>query len=602
MGRAQGRAPGARRSANALLLQEKEDDGRGEGRNATRLSSSQLLAALDDSARRLVKASPVFLAVRGSYHGRTAGSLAVTANAAYGAMFQGRSAVEARFLPRDPGERDVERALAACRLEGLVLPPSSSASSSSSPSSSNTSPFCSFSRVAACFVEWIQGEGGMRPMPERSARALSRALRRERVPLVADEIQTGLFRTGTFLASEHYDNARERDDPTIVPDYVLLGKSLGGGIAKLAAVCIGSGYEPDFGRLHSSTFADDDLSCAIGLRVLDELCGAGPRSPRRSELRARAEGFEQAVRACVARIQQRHPGVVREVRGRGFMLGVELDVDLGGTAPALLQALNQTGMTPYALCSWLLNRRGVRAGATLNDEGDGGCDEAAAAAVGRVRAPTLRFEPSAFVPREAVSALVGALEEMCGLLHDGRLAELLGPVLRQDRLPTAAETAAVGTVSTTTTDVGVCSFGVVVDVDVVRLVFFIFSLFSFSAVVRRVSSPPAADNSLLPPLGRPRAAKGRIPLAPHRRAPRRGARPGPALVPLAGEARGVFIRIGTARGEHRVPRAARDLWRRRRKRPTRRRGKTDPAAITRRLRDERLLRAVGEGAGRPRVP
>jgi len=115
-------------------------------------------------------------------------------------------------------------------------------------------------------------------------------------------------------------------------------------------------------------------------------------------------------------------------------------------------------MTPYALCSWLLNRRGVRAGATLNDEGDGGCDEAAAAAVGRVKAPTLRFEPSAFVPREAVSALVGALEEMCGLLHDGRLAELLGPVLRQDRLPTAAETAAVGTVSTTTAAVGVCSF------------------------------------------------------------------------------------------------------------------------------------------------
>jgi len=327
-------------SARCALLQEKEDDGRGEGRNATRLSSSQLLAALDDSARRLVEASPVFLAVRGSYHGRTAGSLAVTANAAYGAMFQGRSAVEARFLPRDPGERDVERALAACRLEGLVLPPSSSASSSSSPSSSDTSPFCSFSRVAACFVEWIQGEGGMRPMPERSARALSRALRRERVPLVADEIQTGLFCTGTFLASEHYDNAGERDDPTIVPDYVLLGKSLGGGIAKLAAVCIGSGYEPDFGRLHSSTFADDDLSCAVGLRVLDELCGAGPRSPRRSELRARAEGFEQAVRACVAGVQQRHPGVVREVRGRGFMLGVELDVDLGGTAPALLQALN----------------------------------------------------------------------------------------------------------------------------------------------------------------------------------------------------------------------------------------------------------------------
>ena len=216
-------------SARCSLLQE-NDAGGGEGRSGsgsgssssssssrppppTRLSQ-QLLAALDDSARRLAEASPTFLAVRGSYHGRTAGSLAVTGNAAYGAMYNGRSAVEARFLPRDPGEADVERALAECRLEGLVLPPSPPSSSSaarapSSPSSSRSSPFCSFSRVAACFVEWIQGEGGMRPMPARSARALSRALRRERVPLVADEIQTGLFRTGTFLASEHYNAGRE---------------------------------------------------------------------------------------------------------------------------------------------------------------------------------------------------------------------------------------------------------------------------------------------------------------------------------------------------------------------------------------------------------
>ena len=243
----------------------------------------------------------------------------------------------------------------------------------------------------------------------------------------------------------------------MVPDYVLLGKSLGGGIAKLAAVCIGS-------RSYGNSGAP-----LVDVCRRRPLVRGRPEGARRAtaaqdrevraalKLRARAEGFQQAVRTCVARVQQRHPGVVREVRGRGFMLGVELDVDLGGTAPALLQALNQTGMTPYALCSWLLNRRGVRAGTTLNDEGDGGCDEAAAA-VGIVGAPTLRFEPSAFVPREAVSALVGALEEMCGLLHDGRLAELLGPVLRQDRLPTAAETAAVRTVSTTTAAVGVCSF------------------------------------------------------------------------------------------------------------------------------------------------
>ena len=260
----------------------------------------------------------------------------------------------------------------------------------------------------------MQGEGGIFPVPERTARALSSALKREGVPLCADEIQSGLFRTGTFLASEHYSK-NAAAVAAVVPEYVLLGKGLGGGNAKVASISIQDEcYEREFGRVHGSTFADDDLSCAVASKVLDFLCGD---RQRKREIRARADAFESTVRSAVARIARRYPGVIRDFRGKGFMLGVELDVDLGGTAPSLLDAVNQTGLTVYALCSWLLHRRGVRLGAALNVD-----DESEDAVRGK--ATTLRIQPSAFGSVEAVSALLGALEEMCVLLYERKLAEL----------------------------------------------------------------------------------------------------------------------------------------------------------------------------------
>lgn len=89
-----------------------------------------LLAALDDASRRLSEATPALLALKNSYHGRTAAALAVTANASYGDMFP-RTAVDVRFIARDSLDEDVERALDELRIEGLALPPAPSSTSSS---------------------------------------------------------------------------------------------------------------------------------------------------------------------------------------------------------------------------------------------------------------------------------------------------------------------------------------------------------------------------------------------------------------------------------------------------------------------------------------
>ena len=348
----------------------------------TQSRNRSIAVGVEETRHALENTTPVFLALEGSYHGKTAGSLAITGNPTYGSMYPSK-AIEVVFLPRNASREQIQETLEKYRFplgEDSV----------------------SFSRIAGCFVEWIQGEGGIHPIPEETAQILAQALRNEGVPLIADEIQTGLYRTGSFLASEEF---------RIRPDYLLLGKSLGGGYAKISSISIReSFYAPEFGRIHTSTFADDDLSCALALKALQLLAELS------LEIQARAEYFESRIRNCVQAIQNTHPGIIQEIRGRGFMLGIEFNLDQDGRSPQLLNSINQTGYALYALSSWLLNRCGIRVAATLN------------------RACTLRLEPSAFIPHEAIEHFCTSLEVLCSHLKEGRITELLAPSLKPDRV------------------------------------------------------------------------------------------------------------------------------------------------------------------------
>src|SRR6202047_3705041 len=123
-------------------------------------------------------------------------------------------------------------------------------------------------RYAAFFVEPIQAEGGIR-VPERNYLKDAHALcRRYGTLLVADEVQTGMFRTGPFLASHHF---------AIMPDIVVLAKALSGGLMPVSAVLmsdeIHSSVFSSFKRsiVHASTFSENSLSMRAGLATLDVL-------------------------------------------------------------------------------------------------------------------------------------------------------------------------------------------------------------------------------------------------------------------------------------------------------------------------------------------
>ncbi len=166
-------------------------------------------------------------------------------------------------------------------------------------------------RTAAILLEPIQGEAGIIVPPAGYLRAAAELCRQHQVLFVTDEIQTGLGRTGRLLASEHED---------IRADVVILGKALGGGVYPISAVLASRAIMDLFtpGE-HGSTFGGNPLACAVAraaLRVLVE-----------EKLVENAARLGEYFQERLAEIPSPH---VKEVRGRGLLIGVELHPAAGG--------------------------------------------------------------------------------------------------------------------------------------------------------------------------------------------------------------------------------------------------------------------------------
>ena len=178
--------------------------------------------------------------------------------------------------------------------------------------------------TVAVMLEPIQGEAGVL-VPPPGYLAEVRAITRERdVLFIADEIQSGLGRTGRTFACEHED---------VVPDVYVLGKALGGGIVPISAVVSSRDVLGVFkpGE-HGSTFGGNPLACAVGLEVLDML--------RSGEFQRRsAELGDFLHRELAALLGDR----VTAVRGRGLWAGVDID-PAHATAREVSQALMDRGV------------------------------------------------------------------------------------------------------------------------------------------------------------------------------------------------------------------------------------------------------------------
>ncbi|HSQ79781.1 MAG TPA: ornithine--oxo-acid transaminase [Casimicrobiaceae bacterium] len=171
-------------------------------------------------------------------------------------------------------------------------------------------------RTAAFLVEPIQGEGGIVvPSPGYLARC-AEICRRHRVLLICDEIQTGLGRTGRFLASQHEG---------IKPDAVILGKALGGGLLPVSALVGTNDLMQVFGPGdHGSTFGGNPLAAAVAMAALDVL-----------EDEKLVERSAEVGAWLLEELQDLRSHIVRDVRGRGLFIGIEVDARYIGARPVV---------------------------------------------------------------------------------------------------------------------------------------------------------------------------------------------------------------------------------------------------------------------------
>lgn len=165
--------------------------------------------------------------------------------------------------------------------------------------------------TAAVLLEIVQGEGGVRPGSAAYLQGVQQLCHERDVLLIVDEIQTGFGRTGAFFACEHYG---------IEPDILTMAKAMAGGVP-MGAIAIGPRVQQIQRGTHSSTFGGNPLACAAACAVLDVM--------QTERLPARAAESGAYFMEQLKKIDAKQ---IREIRGLGLMIGMELKTKVG---PAL---------------------------------------------------------------------------------------------------------------------------------------------------------------------------------------------------------------------------------------------------------------------------
>jgi acetylornithine/N-succinyldiaminopimelate aminotransferase len=161
-------------------------------------------------------------------------------------------------------------------------------------------------RTAAILIEPVQGEGGIRPLPDHCLKGLRALCDETGTLLILDEVQCGMGRTGRLFAHEWAG---------VSPDIMMVAKGIGGGFPLGAVLATENAASGMTAGTHGSTYGGNPLACAVGNAVMEIVA-----DPAFLEgVRARAGGLRQKLEALVAA----HPDVFEEVRGAGLMLGLK---------------------------------------------------------------------------------------------------------------------------------------------------------------------------------------------------------------------------------------------------------------------------------------
>ena len=232
------------------------------------------IARLHGHARKI--GTPTIIVTDTAFHGRTMATIAATGNAkikaGFGPMLQGFHVVPF-------GDADAIEEVARLRHD-----------------------------IVAVMIEPVQGEGGINIPEQGYLKRLRSICDDNNWLLMCDEIQSGMGRTGKWFAHQHEG---------ITPDVMALAKTLGNGMPIGAALAHGPAAQLIQPGSHGTTFGGNPLACRVSLTVIDEI--------EKHKLLERTEQLGERMRSQFTNTLHNQPGV-REIRGRGMMIGIELEV------------------------------------------------------------------------------------------------------------------------------------------------------------------------------------------------------------------------------------------------------------------------------------
>jgi acetylornithine aminotransferase/acetylornithine/N-succinyldiaminopimelate aminotransferase len=224
-----------------------------------------------------------------SFHGRTLAGIAAT----------GQEKVKQGFEPAVPGFRHVRyNDLDAVRR--AVSP-----------------------ATAAILIEGVQGEGGITPASPEYLFGLRQLCDERKLLLLMDGVQDGYFRTGRFQSFQRICEDAKNATPLaerFLPDGISMAKSLGGGFP-IGGFWVRAPYADLLGPgSHATTFGGTPLACAVALKVLEIV--------RREHLEDNARNIGEYCRTRLLALSHKHPNIIKDVRGLGLMIGIELAPDI----------------------------------------------------------------------------------------------------------------------------------------------------------------------------------------------------------------------------------------------------------------------------------
>ena len=245
------------------------------------------------------------------------------------------------------------------------------------------------STIIASVIEPVQGEGGI----YETNPGIITYLSQQSFPLIADEIQCGLGRTGTLPTCPN-------------ASYYLIGKSLGGGYEKISAVLIDDKrFKPSFTQYYTSTFANGEMAACAALKMLEIIQTENYPGMAHDK----GEMFINKLK-CVA---DKYPDIIESVQGKGLMTGIHFNKQMGDDN-IFLRVLCENELIGYLFAGWFFHNKNIRVLPSLS------------------KPVAIRIEPSVYISPENMNQVCTALDELCNLCRQRKIYQLLRYLMNDD--------------------------------------------------------------------------------------------------------------------------------------------------------------------------